>query len=161
MKNRFQRLGFFFCCCFWIGDPRTRIRDLGWTKMRIGDKHPGSATLPTSSPSDCLREAFHGGLGSCSYSLAAPSNILWPPCVLQVCPWSCHVGIPCRHAARISLLWTTTAPLLASCLPQWALGLPLKAPGLFLWGSSHQNLVVACPPHGFPGAAYSVKYGIS
>ncbi len=28
-KNWFQRLGFFFCCCFWIRDSRTRIRDMG------------------------------------------------------------------------------------------------------------------------------------
>ncbi len=27
-----------FCCCFWIRDP-------GWVKIRIRDKHPGSATL--------------------------------------------------------------------------------------------------------------------
>jgi hypothetical protein len=26
------------CCCFWIRDP-------GWVKIRIRDKHPGSATL--------------------------------------------------------------------------------------------------------------------
>jgi hypothetical protein len=47
---------FFFtplvCCCFWIGDPRSGIRDprsgipdKGWVKIRIRDKHPGSATL--------------------------------------------------------------------------------------------------------------------
>jgi hypothetical protein len=27
-----------FCCCFCIRDP-------GWVKIRIRDKHPGSATL--------------------------------------------------------------------------------------------------------------------
>ncbi len=27
-----------FCSCFWIRDP-------GWVKIRIRDKHPGSATL--------------------------------------------------------------------------------------------------------------------
>jgi hypothetical protein len=27
-----------FHCCFWIRDP-------GWVKIRIRDKHPGSATL--------------------------------------------------------------------------------------------------------------------
>ncbi len=27
-----------FCCCFWIRDPE-------WVKIRIRDKHPGSATL--------------------------------------------------------------------------------------------------------------------
>jgi hypothetical protein len=31
-----------FCCCFWIRDP---IQDPGWVKIRIRDKHPGSATL--------------------------------------------------------------------------------------------------------------------
>jgi hypothetical protein len=41
-----------FCCCFWIRDPRSEIqdprsgiRDPGWVKIRIRDKHPGSATL--------------------------------------------------------------------------------------------------------------------
>jgi hypothetical protein len=29
----------------WIRDPRSRIPDPGWTKIRIRDKHPGSATL--------------------------------------------------------------------------------------------------------------------
>jgi hypothetical protein len=33
-----------FCCCFWIRDPRSGIRDPGWVKIRIRDKHPGSAT---------------------------------------------------------------------------------------------------------------------
>jgi hypothetical protein len=31
-----------FCCCFWIGGP-------GWVKIRIRDKHPGSAKLLGSS----------------------------------------------------------------------------------------------------------------
>ncbi len=34
-----------FCCCIWILDPRSGIRDPGWIKIRIRDKHPGSATL--------------------------------------------------------------------------------------------------------------------
>jgi hypothetical protein len=29
-----------------IWDPRSGIRDPGWKKIRIRDKHPGSATLP-------------------------------------------------------------------------------------------------------------------
>jgi hypothetical protein len=39
-----------FCCCFWIRDPRSGIRDPGWVKIRIQDpdKHPGSATLDLS-----------------------------------------------------------------------------------------------------------------
>ncbi len=32
-----------FCCCFWIRDPRSE--EPGWVKIRIRDKHPGSATL--------------------------------------------------------------------------------------------------------------------
>jgi hypothetical protein len=32
-----------FYCCFWIPDPRSGIRD--GKKIRIRDKHPGSATL--------------------------------------------------------------------------------------------------------------------
>ncbi len=39
--KRFDIKFFFtslFCCCFWIRDP-------GWVKIRIRDKHPGSATL--------------------------------------------------------------------------------------------------------------------
>jgi hypothetical protein len=31
-----------FCSCFWIRDP-------GWVKIRIRDKHPGSATLLVGS----------------------------------------------------------------------------------------------------------------
>jgi hypothetical protein len=41
-----------FSTCFWIRDPRSgirdpgsEIRDPGWVKIRIRDKHPGSATL--------------------------------------------------------------------------------------------------------------------
>ncbi len=34
-----------FCCCFWIRDPRSGTPDPGWVKIRIGDKHPGSAAL--------------------------------------------------------------------------------------------------------------------
>ncbi len=34
-----------FCCCFCVLDPRSRIRDPGWVKIRIRDKHPGSTTL--------------------------------------------------------------------------------------------------------------------
>ncbi len=34
-----------FCCCFWIRDPGSQIRDPGWVKIRIWDKHPESATL--------------------------------------------------------------------------------------------------------------------
>jgi hypothetical protein len=29
-------------------DPGSEIRDPGWVKIRIRDKHPGSATLPGS-----------------------------------------------------------------------------------------------------------------
>jgi hypothetical protein len=28
-----------------VADPGTKIRDPGWVKIRIGDKHPGSVTL--------------------------------------------------------------------------------------------------------------------
>jgi hypothetical protein len=41
-KNFFAPL---FCCCFWIRDPRSGFREPGWVKVRILDKHPGSATL--------------------------------------------------------------------------------------------------------------------
>jgi hypothetical protein len=40
-KKRFDNKFFFtplFCCCFWIRDPE-------WVKIRIRDKHPGSAAL--------------------------------------------------------------------------------------------------------------------
>jgi hypothetical protein len=40
-KKRFDNKFFFtplFCCYFWIRDPE-------WVKIRIRDKHPGSATL--------------------------------------------------------------------------------------------------------------------
>jgi hypothetical protein len=30
---------------FWIRDPRSAIGDPEWVKLRIRDKHPGSATL--------------------------------------------------------------------------------------------------------------------
>jgi hypothetical protein len=44
----------FFCPClsllfldpgFEIRDPGSEIRDPGWVKIKIRDKHPGSATL--------------------------------------------------------------------------------------------------------------------
>ncbi len=44
-KKKYDNKFFFaplFCCCFWIRDPR-------WVKIRIRDKHPGSATLVPSS----------------------------------------------------------------------------------------------------------------
>ncbi len=37
-----------FCCCFWIRDPR-------WVKIRIRDKHPGSATLVLGSGNRWIR----------------------------------------------------------------------------------------------------------
>ncbi len=37
---------------FEIRDPRSGIRDPGWVKIRIRDKHPGSATLPTARVAD-------------------------------------------------------------------------------------------------------------
>jgi hypothetical protein len=39
-----------FCCCFWIRDP-------GWVKIRIRDKHPGSATLTAGSYGKMFAEA--------------------------------------------------------------------------------------------------------
>jgi len=47
-KKRYDNKFFFtnvFLCCFWIQDPKSEIRDPGWVKIRIRDKHPGSATL--------------------------------------------------------------------------------------------------------------------
>jgi hypothetical protein len=41
-----------FCCCFGIRDPE-------WVKIRIRDKHPGSATLVTVTAS--LRDLDHEG----------------------------------------------------------------------------------------------------
>jgi hypothetical protein len=38
-----------FCSCFWI-------RDAGWVKIRIRDKHPGSATLAKPRR---VKSAFH------------------------------------------------------------------------------------------------------
>ncbi len=46
-KKLWQQIFFtpLFCCCFWIRDPRSGIRD-GWKSgSGIRDKHPGSATL--------------------------------------------------------------------------------------------------------------------
>jgi hypothetical protein len=34
----------FWCCC-WIRDQGSEIREPGWIKIRIRDKHSGSATL--------------------------------------------------------------------------------------------------------------------
>jgi hypothetical protein len=47
-KKRYEKKKIFtpvFNCCFWIRDLRSGIRDPGWVKIRIRDKHPGSATL--------------------------------------------------------------------------------------------------------------------
>ena len=47
-KKRFDKKLFFtppFSGGFLIRDPGSEIRDPGWVKIRIRDKHPGSATL--------------------------------------------------------------------------------------------------------------------
>jgi hypothetical protein len=41
-----------FCCCCWIRDP-------GWIKLRIRDKHPGSATLTNLK----TKKHYRGGGG--------------------------------------------------------------------------------------------------
>ncbi len=51
-----------FCWCFWIRDP-------GWVKIRIWDKHPGSATLPPCA-----------------------SNFYNHPCVSQFCSRTLHLS---------------------------------------------------------------------
>ncbi len=51
-KNGLKKIFFtpVFCCCFWIRDPGYEIRDPGWVKIRIRDKHLGSATLVGVQP---------------------------------------------------------------------------------------------------------------
>ncbi len=46
-KKRFDKFFFtpLFCCYFWIQDPGSEIRDPGWVKIKIRNKHPRSATL--------------------------------------------------------------------------------------------------------------------
>jgi hypothetical protein len=51
-----------FCCCFWV-------RDSGWVKIRIRDKHPGSATLCASRHCVANTSAFQQYLAGNSYSL--------------------------------------------------------------------------------------------
>jgi hypothetical protein len=44
-----------FCCCFWIRDPE-------WVKIRIRDKHPGSATLVLALLKAASQESGEDGL---------------------------------------------------------------------------------------------------
>jgi hypothetical protein len=44
-KNFFPPLSFAAVFGSGIRDPGSEIRDPGWVKIRIRDKHPGSATL--------------------------------------------------------------------------------------------------------------------
>jgi hypothetical protein len=47
--NFFSPLSFVAVFGSEIRDPRSGIRDPGWVKIRIRDKHPGSATLMLDS----------------------------------------------------------------------------------------------------------------
>jgi hypothetical protein len=44
-ENRYKKNFFTSPCFFGIRDPGSEIRDPGWEKIRIRDKHLGSATL--------------------------------------------------------------------------------------------------------------------
>jgi hypothetical protein len=46
-------------CYFWIRDPGPEIRDPVWEKIRIRNKHPGSATLKKCFPLFNLSVIFH------------------------------------------------------------------------------------------------------
>ncbi len=62
-------------------DPRSGIRDPGWVKIRIRDKHPGSATLGRgvrfNSPSPLVVPMGGGGGGEAPYALKSPGG--WVP----------------------------------------------------------------------------------
>jgi hypothetical protein len=49
-KNFFSPLSFVPVFGSGIRDPGSEIRDPGWVKIRIRDKHPGSATLVHRTP---------------------------------------------------------------------------------------------------------------
>ncbi len=44
-KKIFSSLSFVAVFGSWIRDPGSKVWDPGWVKIRIWDKHPGSATL--------------------------------------------------------------------------------------------------------------------
>jgi hypothetical protein len=44
-KNGLKKKNFHPCLLLLFLDPGSEIRDPGWVKIRIRDKHPGSATL--------------------------------------------------------------------------------------------------------------------
>ena len=50
LQKMFDKRLFFTPSKFYLSlDPRSEIRDPGWVKIRIWDKHPGSATLGTGT----------------------------------------------------------------------------------------------------------------
>jgi hypothetical protein len=66
----------FFSCCIWIRDP-------GWVKIRIQDKHPGSATLVATMHMTVSYLAFkcwgrggglHGSPPITVYTLSCPKG---------------------------------------------------------------------------------------
>jgi hypothetical protein len=63
---------------FGSGMEKNQIRDLGWKKNRIRDKHPGSATLVTAY-SD--KESF-----SINYTLISTQITIGTPCLWRWCP---------------------------------------------------------------------------
>ncbi len=81
IKRLWQKFFFtpFFCCCFWIRDP-------GWVKIRILDKHPGSATLFVSSFECyycvCLKDYNLDKLSGLNMSLACRGDYVVKPQVM-------------------------------------------------------------------------------
>jgi hypothetical protein len=70
-----------------IRDPGSEIQDPGWVKIRIRDKHPGSATLVQGSGSFCF-EFFK-----------RPFNSVWRR--FQCC--GSGSGIPCFYDSWIQI----------------------------------------------------------
>jgi hypothetical protein len=81
-KNVWQKIFFHPFLFYLFLDPRSGIRDPGWVKIRIRDKHPGSATL--------FHRRFDVALFSCFGKTV--SRIFFPTKTDPVFSVDLHVG---------------------------------------------------------------------
>jgi hypothetical protein len=93
-------------------DPGSEIRDPGWVKIRIRDKHPGSATLNLSKGLSRILLLFH--TEDLSWEIVKPN----PPNEIQTVPFVLptqaihpnliyHVSIINRHPRKV---WSRKTP---------------------------------------------------
>ncbi len=78
-KGRKTNFFILFCCCFWIRDPGSEIRDGKKSGFRIRDKHTGSATLVVEAAGTFRRRDGFG-----DYCLLLNVSILFGLCNLPI-----------------------------------------------------------------------------